>query len=139
MVPQYREWFFFTEYCQPKGWKQYTAGLDDSAILTPATKAEGAKLHVCYCSPPSLIPSLLSLLITRTRISACKPDETVVPPSRVFLVARIFLPPCKQPLQHSTVDVRPQKKVLRKLPKMITAKSNNKTWYDNQNEEQYSY
>ena len=132
--------FLLPNTVNQKDEKQYTAWLDDGAILhiksklpkyrlkkssipqyrnlpppfppilTPATKAEGAKLHVCYCSPSSFIPSLLSLLITRTRISACKPDETVVPPSRVFLVARIFLPPCKQPLKHSPVDVRPRKK-----------------------------
>ena len=104
--------FLLPNTVNQKDEKQYTAWLDDGAIphiksklpkyrlkkssipqyrnppppfppiLTPATKAEGAKLHVCYCSPSSLIPSLLSLLITRTRISACKPDETVVPPSR---------------------------------------------------------
>ena len=37
---------------------------------------------------------------------------------RVFLVARIFSPPCKQPLKHSPVDVSAQK-----LPKMITRKA----------------
>ena len=44
-------------------------------LLTPVKRAERPKLYVCFCRPPFLIPSQT---ITRTKISACKPNVNLI-------------------------------------------------------------
>ena len=44
-------------------------------------RAEGLKLHSCYCRPPSSNPSLLQYLL----LLACKSNKILLRPSKIFL------------------------------------------------------